>query len=1695
MNYDTIEDLVWSIAAGQGEFTLTFAHCNYAKGREELIQQLQSECEITRLDLAPGDKNIYEKISQKIQSESPSAMMVVGLETVENLPELLRITNNQRERFRADFKFPLVLWVNDIVLGQFTELAMDFKTFGVTIYLPITPDALQLFVKQKSEQFFEIFLQSGGSQFISNAEILGQSYQQEIEATKADFARFGENMSPYIQGCLDLIRGRDEYQRHQIDEALKYYQATQESWLCCQDQDKDNEVSPLQQAVLEFHLGLAYGEKADPEAQQQAKNHLTSFIDILATQDRPDLTAKFINNLGELLLKLKQWSGLKELAGKAIDLHQKYHQFRELAQAYGFLAQVALTEQKWQLACDNANLGLSMGNAPVLAPNAIAVLAPNSPVLAPIYLLLAQGQEQLTNHDESWQNCQEALNLEIDGQPDYFIQLLQELRDLYFQHGHYLEAYKIKIEIQIRKQQYGLTAFVGAGRLKVSKTEDSSVFGRQGDIEKLVDKLCSKQNKLIIIYGESGVGKSSLVEAGLVPALQRRKLIDNRDIVVVYLRVYTNWDEELLERLGTPLSPPLFRGETGAEKAPLNKGGLGGSDLAPQAGTPLSPPLFRGEEENKAPLNKGGLGGSDLAPQAGTPLSPPLLRGETGAEKAPLSKGGLGGSDLAPQAGTPLSPPLLRGEEENKAPLNKGGLGGSANTVLDQIRAQLKNNDQNYQFTVLIFDQFEEFFFVVTDEAKRQRFFELISECLKQAYVKVVFSLREDYIYLILQGTRRLDFSTINNDVLDKEILYYIGNFGGDEAKEVMQNLTHNSQFKLEDELIKQLVEDLAKLGEVRPIEMQIVGAELQEKQIKTIEEYGKLGEQPKAKLVEQYLQDVIDDCGSEENRQLAQYVLSLLTDEHNNTRPLKTRSEIQANLTDLLANLSPINLHQQLDVVLEILVLSGLVMLLPEKVQNRYQLVHDYLVEVIRQQEGSSLRAQLQEAKAEREKEKQARLKLLKRAVAGLIVGVVGLAGLTVWAIQSAFKAQQETEKAQHQEILALSQSSKAYYLLNQDSLDALIEAIKAGVKVKQGAEKIPLETRIFSVGILQQAVYPQAMGENIQEKNRLVGHQNWVSSVTFSPDGQTIASGSWDGIIRLWSREGKLLHTLEGHQKPVSSLAFDPDGQTIASGSDDNTIKLWSREGKLLRTLNSEEGHQKPVSSLAFDPDGQTIASGSEDKTIKLWSREGKLLHTLNVNGHKDSVLSVAFSPDGQTIASGSKDKTIKLWSREGKLLHTLKSHQDWVYDVAFSPDGQTIASGSKDKTINLWRREGKLLDTLAGDQNSVYSVAFSPDGQTIASGSGDKTIKLWSREGKLLDTLAGHKGLVNSVAFSPDGQTIASGSWDKTIKLWSREGKLLDTLEGNQSLVRSVVFSPDGLVIASGSWDKTIKLWRREGKLLHTLKSHQDWVISVAFSPDGQTIASGSKDKTIKLWSREGKLLHTLSGHKGSVSSVAFSPDGQTIASGSYDNTIKLWSREGKLLHTLQSHQSWVSSVAFAPDGHMIASGSKDKTIKLWSREGKLLHTLSGHQDSVWSVAFSPDSQTIASGSEDNTIKLWSREGKLLHTLEGHQSLVRSVAFSPDGQIIASGSGDKTIKLWSREGKLLHTLEGHQDWVISVAFSPDGKTLVSASGDGKVILWNLDLDDLLVEGCNLVRDYLANSDDEQARENRRLCDGVGR
>ena len=288
----------------------------------------------------------------------------------------------------------------------------------------------------------------------------------------------------------------------------------------------------------------------------------------------------------------------------------------------------------------------------------------------------------------------------------------------------------------------------------------------------------------------------------------------------------------------------------------------------------------------------------------------------------------------------------------------------------------------------------------------------------------------------------------------------------------------------------------------------------------------------------------------------------------------------------------------------------------------------------------------------------------------------------------------------------------------------------------------------------------------------------------------------------------------TIFAHSSTVWSIAFSPDGQTLASGSEDGTIKVWNLQTrKLLRTLAGHSGH---VWSVAINPDGQTLASSSGGKTIQLWNLQtGKLLRTLTA--HSDSVWSVAFSPNGQLLAGGSFDGTITVWHMSsGSLLRTFSGHSGPDRSVTFSRDGQFITSGSGDKTIKIWNLQtGGLPRVLAGHTKPILSVAISPNGQMLASGSDDKTIKLWNLgSGLLVHTLSGHTSRVVSVALSPNGQTLASGSEDETIKIWNLQtGKLLRTLSGHVSPVISVAFSPDGQTLASGSQSGRIKLWRRD------------------------------------------------------------------------------------------------------------------------------------------------------------------------------------------------------------------------------------------------------------------------------------------
>ena len=694
--------------------------------------------------------------------------------------------------------------------------------------------------------------------------------------------------------------------------------------------------------------------------------------------------------------------------------------------------------------------------------------------------------------------------------------------------------------------------------------------------------------------------------------------------------------------------------------------------------------------------------------------------------------------------------------------------------------------------------------------------------------------------------------------------------------------------------------------------------------------------------------------------------------------------------------------------------------------------------------------------------------------SIVGLIVILAGLSGFSLISWRLA-----ENEKLNAQ-LNALSLSSENQFTANQ-KFDALLTAIKAGKKL-QNHPKVAADSRMRVLITLRQAVY------GVKKRRTLAEHKQPVNSVSFSPDGDLIASASDDATIKLWTSYGNEVATLTGHGGAVYSVSFSPNGKILASASDDGTVKLWSRDGKQIRSI---KGHQGAVNSVSFSPDGQAIASGGADGMIKFWNLQGQQI--LSIKAHQDKIYSVSY---GQVLASASEDRTVKLWDAKGKQLGTLKGYKDRVLSVSVSPDGKTIASASWDNTVKVWGLDGEEIGTLSGHKSPVISVNFSRDSKTIASASADGVIKLWSNYGREIATLKGHSTWVSSVSFSPDGLTIASASADNTIKLWSLLEQKLPTLKGHTSYITAISFSPDGQAIATGGYDNTVKIWSRDGEQLATFTGHKRGIYSLSFSPDSQTVASASADGTGIVWNLAGLGNATLSGHKDQVYSISYNPDGDMLVTASADQTIKLWNIRGQQLKTIPAGIYSPRSAVFSPDGKAIAVAGygreSELILKLWNTEGEELGKVEGVCSAVKKISFSADGKIIAAACTDNTVKLLTLQGQVIKTLRGHRGEVNSLSFTPDGQIIASGSDDGTVKIWTRDGEELITLPAIREGVIDVSFSPDGKMLGAVGRDRIAMLWNFDLDDLLARGCDFVHDYLRNSPHVK-QSDQRLCEGV--
>ncbi len=366
----------------------------------------------------------------------------------------------------------------------------------------------------------------------------------------------------------------------------------------------------------------------------------------------------------------------------------------------------------------------------------------------------------------------------------------------------------------------------------------------------------------------------------------------------------------------------------------------------------------------------------------------------------------------------------------------------------------------------------------------------------------------------------------------------------------------------------------------------------------------------------------------------------------------------------------------------------------------------------------------------------------------------------------------------------------------------------------------------------------------------------------MTFSPDGQQIATSGEDGTARLWDLNGNQIQQFDGHQGSVLQVTFSPDGQQIATSGADGTARLWDLNGNQIQQF---DGHQGSVLQVTFSPDGQQIATRGEDGTARLWDLNGNQINSMY------SVLSILFNPITEQIALTSGGGAVRLWNLSR--LETYKSKS------IFSDDGELITESDF-----FSEREGRHYAShkFSGKAHQIVSISLTSD-------SFDPFLFLVDSKGNILarDDDGGSE-LNSAIVFQlpNDGsyQVIATTYAEGAIGEYSISVNTENTplvLTGHQGSVLQVTFSPDGQQIATSGADGTARLWDLNGNQIQQFDGHQGSVWQVTFSPDGQQIATSGADGTARLWDLNGNQIQQFDGHQGSVWQVTFSPDGQQIA----------------------------------------------------------------------------------------------------------------------------------------------------------------------------------------------------------------------
>lgn len=555
-------------------------------------------------------------------------------------------------------------------------------------------------------------------------------------------------------------------------------------------------------------------------------------------------------------------------------------------------------------------------------------------------------------------------------------------------------------------------------------------------------------------------------------------------------------------------------------------------------------------------------------------------------------------------------------------------------------------------------------------------------------------------------------------------------------------------------------------------------------------------------------------------------------------------------------------------------------------------------------------------------------------------------------------------------------------------------------------------------------------------QALGNLTGHYDTAVKLAYDPTGNQIASAHYDGTVLLWNAHtGLISHILHGHSKPAWAVDFSSDGLYLASGNGDGKAIIWDAlSGRSVQTLSVTSG----VRGVAFNHDGKLLATVSQDGVAQVWELStGSVVFSKT---HANALYGVAFRSTDDLLAVAGQDQRVTLWqvgAPQKPVAQLSNSHSNSVFSVDFSADGKRLLSADADGIAIIWDVSDLAtifeLKRLQGHQDKILSAVFDRDGLRVATASYDQSVKLW--------TASAHHAGINDLTFDKNSGRLVTASKDGTARLWVFQESHLTLLKTllHGAEVNRAVFSPDGQQIATAGGDGIVKLWdASSGNLLGRLEGHTELVNSVAFSHDGTRLATASYDGRAGIWDvHSGQLIRFLKDGSEVMNDVAFSADDRLIATAS------------------------------GADETIIATARSDKLVRLWQVDtGKMIQIFSGHTAAVQRVAFSPDGLTLATASSDHTARLWNPlTATAIVTFTEHSERIFGLAYDVTGRRLATAGTDGRIvvhEIVTRKSQILSAGKV----AYGVVFSPDGRYILFAGKGDDVSVQALSVADLVAQ-----------------------------